>query len=431
MNWALGYKNKCVEAVEAVQVVKSGDKIFTSGNAATPYAILRALANRHDELRDVEVFHLLLMGDDPLSQPSMQGHFRHKSLFVGPADRTAVNEGRADYFPIFLYEIPRLFREQIELDLAIIHTSVPDDHGFVSLGVETAASKAAVESAKVVIAQVNDKMPRSLGDCFVHVSQIDKVVEVSEELPVLEKRESSGIETRIAHHIMPLVEDGATLQLGIGGIPDAVLSLLSDRQDIGIHTEMVSDGVMTAIEAGIVTNARKTLHPGKVIATFVLGSRQLYEYIDNNPLFEVHQVDYTNDPFIVARNDGIVAINSAIEVDLTGQVCSDSMGYRIYSGFGGQVDFIRGAARAKGGKPIIALPSTAKKGQISRIVPHLKEGAGVVTSRGDVHYVATEFGIVNLHGKSIRERVESLVRIAHPDFRQDLEMVAKQNNYLR
>ncbi|MFQ5706546.1 MAG: acetyl-CoA hydrolase/transferase family protein [bacterium] len=430
MKWIEDYKSKVCGAEEAVSLIKSGDKIYSSGNAATPYVILNALARRKDELERVEVFHLLLIGDDPLSGPEMQGHFRHKSLFVGPADRQAVNEGRADYFPIFLYEIPRLFREQIQLDVAIIHTSPPDDHGFVSLGVETAATKSAAETAKCVIAQVNEKMPRALGDCFVHVSRIHKIVESSEVLPTLEPKPNTEVEKQIARHIAPLIEDGTTLQLGIGGIPNAVLTLLQDRQDLGVHTEMVSDGVMSAVEAGTVTNARKTLHPGKVIATFVLGSRDLYEYINNNPLFELHQVDYTNDPFVVAQNDGIVAINSALEVDLTGQICSDSIGHKIYSGFGGQVDFIRGAARARGGRPIIALPATAKDGQITRIVPHLKEGAGVVTSRGDVHYVATEFGIAYLHGKSLRERAEALIGIAHPNYREELERYAKKINYL-
>ncbi len=429
MKWMEDYKSKRVSADEAVSIIKSGDKIFSSGNAATPYVLLNALAKRKDELKAVEVYHLLLMGDDPLSRPEMDGHFRHKSLFVGPADRQAVNDGRADYFPIFLYEIPRLFREQVQLDAALIQTSPPDDHGFVSFGVETAATKAAAETAKMVIAQVNEKMPRALGDCFLHVSRIAKIVEVSEELPTLNPKPASTVETRIAENIMTLIEDGATLQLGIGGIPDAVLSLLRDRKDLGIHTEMVSDGVMEAVEAGIVTNARKSLHPGKVIATFVLGSRRLYDYIHNNPLFELHQVDYTNDPFVVAQNEGIVAINSAVEVDLTGQVCSDSIGYTIYSGFGGQVDFIRGAARAKRGKPIIALPATAKNGRVSRIVSHLKEGAGVVTSRGDVHYIVTEYGIAYLHGKSLRERAEALIQIAHPDFRGELEQFAKERKY--
>ena len=430
MRWLEDYKNKKVTPEEAVGLVKSGDRLFTSGNAATPYAVLNALAERYEELKEVKVFHLLLMGDDPLSKPEMAGHFRHKSLFVGPADRQAVNEGRADYFPIFLYEIPQLFRDQIPLDVTIIQTSPPDDHGFLSLGVENAASKAAAETAKAVIAQVNDQMPRALGDCFLHISQVDKIVEVSAGLPTLEPRPSTKVEQQIARHVMPLIEDRSTLQLGIGGIPDAVLSLLRDRKDLGIHTEMVSDGVMEAVENGIVTNKYKTLHAGKVIGTFALGSSDLYRYLHNNPLFELHQVNYTNDPFVVAQNDGIVAINSAVEVDLTGQICSDSIGYTIYSGFGGQVDFIRGAARAKEGKPVIALPSTAKKGTISRIVPHLKEGAGVVTSRGDVHYVATEFGIANLHGKSLRSRAEALIQIAHPDFRSELEAFARERRLI-
>ncbi len=430
MRWLEDYKSKVVTAEEAAAVVKSDDRLYSSGNAATPYVILNALANRYQELQDVDVFHLLLMGDDPLSRPEMNGHFRHKSLFVGPADRQAVNEGRADYFPIFLYEIPQLFREQIQLDVTVIQTSPPDDHGFLSLGLETAASKAAAETAHLVIAQVNDKMPRSLGDCFLHISQVDKIVEVSADLPTLEPREATAVERQIAQNIMPMIEDRSTLQLGIGGIPDAVLALLSDRKDLGIHTEMVSDGVMHAVEKGVVTNKYKTLHPGKVVATFALGSTELYEYIHNNPLFELRQVDYTNDPFVVAQNEGIVAINSAVEVDLTGQVCSDSIGYKIYSGFGGQVDFIRGAARAKGGKPIIAIPATAKRGEVSRIVPHLKEGAGVVTSRGDVHYVVTEFGIAYLHGKSLRRRAEALISIAHPDFRSELEAFARERRLI-
>ena len=428
--WLTEYRSKVVSEEEAVSGIKNHDRIFTSGNAATPYKVLEALARRKDELRGVEVYHLLLMGDEPLSRPEMAGHFRHKSLFVGPADRLAVNEGRADYFPIFLYNIPRFLREQVVLDTAIIQVSPPDAHGFLSLGVETAATKAAVEAAKKVVAQVNERMPRTLGDCFIHVSQIDKIVEISSALPELPARMPSEIEKRIAESVMHLIQDGSTLQLGIGGIPDAVMSLLHDKKDLGVHTEMVSDGVMNAIEAGIITNARKTLHPGKVVGTFALGSNQLYEYLHNNPIFEMHPVDYTNDPFVAGRNHGLVAINSAVEVDLTGQVCSDSIGYSIYSGFGGQVDFIRGAARAKIGKPIIALPSTARSGTVSRIVPHLKQGAGVVTSRADVHYVATEYGTVNLHGKSLRERAEALIAIAHPDFRDQLEDCARSRKLL-
>ncbi len=430
MRWIEDYRSKLVKAEEAVALIKSGDKISISGNAAAPYVLLNALAQRKDDLKDVGVFTLLMLGENPLSKPDMRGRFRLKSLFVGPADRAAVNEGRADYYPIFLYEIPGLFRTQVQLDVAVIHTSLPDEHGFVSLGVETIATKAAAETAKVVIAQVNDRMPRVLGDCFLHVSRLSKIVEVSEPLPTLAPKPFSDVENQIAQHITTLIDDRATLQLGIGGIPDAVLALLKGKKDLGIHTEMVSDGVMRAIEDGIVTNAYKSLHPGKVIATFLLGSERLYEYSHNNPLFELHQVDYTNDPFVVARNDNMVSINSALEVDLTGQVCSDSIGYSIYSGFGGQVDFTRGAARAKGGKPIIALSSTAKNGQLSRIVPHLNEGAGVVTSRGDVHYVVTEYGIAYLHGKSLQERAKAMISIAHPNFREDLEKFAKSKKYL-
>lgn len=429
MKWMEDYKSKLVTAENAVALIKSGDKIYTSGNAAAPYVLVNALAQRKSELKDVSVFTLLIMGDDPLSKPEMRGHFRLKSLFVGPADREAVNEGRADYYPIYLYEIPGLFRTQVPLDVAVIHTSLPDEHGFVSLGVETIATKAAAETAKVVVAQVNERMPRVLGDCFVHVSRLSKIVEVSEPLPTLTPRPFSDVETQIARHIMTLIDDRATLQLGIGGIPDAVLALLKGKKDLGIHTEMVSDGVMQAIEDGIVTNAYKSLHPGKVIATFALGSERLYAYSHNNPIFEMHQVDYTNDPFVIARNDNMISINSALEVDLTGQVCSDSIGYEIYSGFGGQVDFTRGAARAKDGKPIIALPSTARNGKLSRIVPHLKEGAGVVTSRGDVHYVVTEYGITYLHGRSIGERARAMIDIAHPNFREELEKFARARKY--
>ncbi len=431
MSWIYQYREKVVSPEEAVSVVKSGDRIYMSGNAATPYILLNALARRKDELKNVEVTHVLLLGDDPLSGPEMEGHFRHRSLFVGPADRRAVNEGRADYVPIFLYEIPDLFSSGIlPIDVAIVHTSPPDEHGFLSFGVETVATKAAVENARTVIAQVNEKMPRVLGDAFVHISRVKKIVEVSEELPTLELGEFSEVEKKIGRSIADLVEDGSTIQLGIGGIPNAVLFFLKDKRDLGIHSEMCSDGMMEAIEAGVVTGSKKTLHKGKVIATFVMGTKKLYDYVDNNPIFELHPVNYTNDPFVIAQNEKMVAVNSALEVDLTGQVCSDSIGYQIYSGFGGQVDFIRGAARSKGGKPIIALRSTAKNDTISRIVPHLKEGAGVVTSRGDVHYVVTEYGVAFLHGKSIRERAEALIEIAHPKFREELRQFAREKHYI-
>jgi len=432
MTWVDEYKKKLVSAKEAVSSIKSGERVYISGNAATPYALMKALASRKEELKDIELVHVLLVGEDPLSSPEMFGHFRHNSLFVGPADRQAINEGRADYIPIFLHQIPNLFYSgQMPLDAALVHTSMPDEHGFMSLGVEVLASKAAIEKAKVVIAQVNEKMPRIHGDSFVHVSRVDKLVEISEDLPQLEKKPFTEVERKIGHSIASLIEEGSTLQLGIGGIPDAVLSALKGNMELGVHTEMVSDGVMDAIESGIITGTQKSFHPNKVILTFMLGSKKLYEYADNNPIFEAHPTDYTNHPFNVSQNDKMVAINSAIEVDLSGQVCSDSIGTYIYSGFGGQVDFIRGAAHSKGGKPIIALPSTAKQGNMSRIVPYLKQGAGVVTTRADVKYIITEYGVANLHGKNLQERTKALINISHPNFRDDLIKEAKNRNLLR
>jgi acyl-CoA hydrolase len=422
MNWLDQYKSKVVTVEEAVKVIKSNDRIFLSGNAATPLLLTNALAQRAPELSNVEVNHVLLFGDDPLSKPGMAHHFRHNSLFVGPGDRQSIADGISDYVPVHLSQIPSLFcDEYIPLDVALIHISPPDAHGFMSFGVECAASKAAAENAKIIIAQVNECMPRTLGDVFIHVSRVNKIVECS--IPILELRPTtaSDVETKIADYITQIIEDGATLQLGIGGIPDAVLARIEGKQHLGIHTEMISDGVVEAIEKGIITSQKKTLHPGKVIATFVMGTKRLYDYVHNNPLFELHPCDYTNNPFIIAQNDKMVAINSCIEVDITGQVCSDSIGAKIYSGFGGQVDFIRGAANSKGGKPIIALPSTTKHGTLSRIVPQLKPGAGVVTSRADLHYVVTEYGIASLHGKNLHQRAEALIAIAHPTFRSELE----------
>lgn len=431
MSWYEDYKKKCCSSEEAVSVVKSNDRIYFSGNAATPFQLREALAQRKDELQDVEISHVLLLGDDPLSKPGMEGHFRHNSLFVGPADRKAVNQGRADYIPVFLYEIPRLFYSGLlPVDVALVHLSPPDEHGFLSFGTECLSSKAAVDTAKIVVAQVNDQMPRTLGDSFIHISRINKVVEISKELPELDIPPITDLEKQIGAYIAGLVEDYSTIQLGIGGIPNAALKALFDRKDLGVHTEMASDGIMEAIEAGVITGAKKTLHPRKVVATFYMGTKKLYDFVDNNPIFETHPTEYTNHPFVVAKNDKMVAINSAIEVDLTGQVCADSIGTRIYSGFGGQVDFIRGAAQSKDGKPIIALPAATKDGKISKIVPTLQLGAGVVTTRADVHYVVTEFGVVYLHGKNLRQRAEALINIAHPDFRQWLEQEAKKRKLL-
>ncbi len=431
MTWLDLYKRKVRSPKDAVSLIESGNRVYYGGNAAIPMALVRALAEDHDALHDVQLNHVLLLGDDPLSKPEMEGHFRHNSLFVGPADRKAVNEGRADYVPIFLHHIPRLFNEGIiSLDVAMVMVSPPDEHGFMSLGVETMAAQAACANARKVIVQVNPRMPRVLGDAFLHVGRVDAIVEHEEALPELLAKPISDVERQIGAHILPLIEDGSTLQMGIGGIPDAVYESMDGLKDIGVHTEMLSDGCMKAIERGIITGRKKTLHPGKVIITFALGSQSLYEFLDNNPLIEAHPCDYVNDPWVVAQNENMVAINSAIEVDLTGQVCSDSIGPRIYSGFGGQVDFIRGAARAKNGKPVIALPSTARRGEQSRIVPMLKEGAGVVTTRADVHYVVTEFGAAHIFGKNLRERCEALIQIAHPDFRDELEQQAKERGLL-
>lgn len=427
MNWLPHYMVKVVSPDEAVTTVKSGDRIFISGNAATPLLLTHALARRAGELRGVEVNHVLLLGEDPLAKPGMEASFRHNSLFVGPADREAIADGRSEYVPVHLSDIPALFTEQvIPLDVAFIHVSPPDEHGFMSYGVECAATKAAAESARIVVAQVNERMPRTLGDDFIHVSRVHKIVECSEPLLTLSPKPATDLEMKIAGHIATLITDGATMQLGIGGIPDAVLKLLDGRQHLGIHTEMVSDGVVEAIEKGIVTNAKKSIHRGKVIATFILGSNELYGYVDNNPLFELHPCNYTNNPFVISQNDNQVAINSAIEVDITGQVCSDSIGPKIYSGFGGQVDFIRGASYSKGGKPIIALPSTTKNDTISRIVPRLTPGAGVVTSRADVHYVVTEYGVAALHGKNLRQRADALLAIAHPSHQAELERALRK-----
>jgi acyl-CoA hydrolase len=431
MSWSDDYQAKRRTAAEAVQLIRSGDRVYYAGNAAIPYALVRALAERHGELENVQLNHVLLIGEDPLSTPEMARHFRHNSLFVGPADRQAVNDGRADYVPIFLHQIPRLFRDRIvPLDVAMLHASLPDEHGFMSLGVETLASMAACQAAKTVIVQVNERMPRVLGDCFVHVNRVNAIVEHTEPLPELTLPPATEVERSIARHVIGLIRPGDTIQMGIGGIPDSVFEAMEGDLELGVHTEMISDGAMRAIERGVVTGTRKSLHPGKVIITFALGTERLYDFLDNNPLIEAHPVNYVNDPEVASRNDNLVAVNSAIEVDLTGQVCSDSIGSYIYSGFGGQVDFIRGAARSRGGRPIIALPSTAKGGLMSRIVPCLKEGAGVVTSRADVHWVVTEHGAVNLFGKNLRERAEALIAIADPRFHDDLERAARERRLL-
>lgn len=437
MEWLRRYRSKLVSAAEAVHVIKSGQRVYVHPGCAMPEVLVDAMCARYQDLVDVEVIHLLTVGRTRYSSPEMEAHFRHNALFIGKNVRQAVNDGRADFTPIFLGEIPNLFYQGIlPIDVALIHVSPPDKHGFCSFGVGVECTKAAAEVAKIVIAQVNNCMPRTLGDCFIHVDKITHVVEADvplRELPQVDHDtppEEKEIYRRIGRNIAEMVEDGSTLQLGIGSIPDAVLSCLHDRRDLGLHTEMFADGVVKLVEEGVITNEKKSIHRGKIISSFVLGSRALFDFIDNDPMIEFHPSNYVNDPFIIARNDNMVAINSALQVDLTGQVCADSIGQSFYSGYGGQLDFMRGASRSKGGKPIIALPATAKNGSISRIVPILSPGAGVTTSRGDVHYVVTEFGVAALYGKTIRERARALINIAHPKFREQLEEYAFTNKFL-
>ncbi len=432
MSWQDHYRKRTKTAAEAVAELRTGERIFIGSNAAEPQTLVNALTESADHVDHAEIVHIMTMGTAPYSDAKFEKRFRHNAFFIGANVREAVNACRADYTPIFLSEIPALFRNgQLTLDHALVMVSPPDAHGYCSLGVSVDVVKAAVESARHIIAEVNVRMPRTLGDSFLHVSRIDSFVHSDSPLLELPSQPQTDAARRIGRNVADLIEDGATLQMGIGGIPDAVLECLMTKQDLGIHTEMFSDGVMKLVEAGVVTGRRKSLRFGKIVTSFCMGARALYDFVDNNPSIEFLPTEYVNDPFIISRNDNMVAINGAIEVDLTGQVCSDSVGERFYSGIGGQVDFMRGAARSKGGKPVMVLPSTANLrdgSTLSRIVATLKPGAGVVTSRGDVHYVVTEWGTAYLHGKCIRERALALIRIAHPDFRGELMAAARARN---
>jgi acyl-CoA hydrolase/RimJ/RimL family protein N-acetyltransferase len=430
-DWKERFKSKVRSADAAVAMIESGSHIFIGSGAAEPQELVAALVRHAERVFGTEIVHIMTLGLAPYVEPKWGENFRHNALFIGPNVREAVAQGRADYTPIFLGEIPRLFeRGRVPIDVALIEVSPPDRHGYCSYGVSTDVVKPGTEAARFVIAEVNVQMPRALGDSFVHVDDIDYLVPV--DYPILEAMsgEPDAIARTIGKHIASLVEDGSTLQMGIGTIPDSVLYGLRDKKDLGIHTEMFSDGMMHLVELGVITNMKKTLHKGKVVAAFCMGSRRLYEFVDNNPLIEFHSVAHTNDPFVIAQNDKMVSINSALEVDLTGQVCADSLGEYFYSGIGGQVDFVRGAARSKGGKPIIALPSTAADGTVSRITAQLKLGAGVVTSRGDVHYIVTEWGIAYLHGLTIQQRALALISIAHPKFRPGLIREAKRLKFI-
>lgn len=418
---------RLVSSEEAVASIGDGDTVFVHGGAATPAALLAALAGRAPELTGVTTVGLHLEGPCPHLEPGMEDHIRHRALFIGPNAREAVNEGRADYVPIFLSDIPRLFsRGILPLDAAFINVSPPDAHGFCSLGTSVDATLAAVRSATTVIAQLNPSMPRTLGDSFVHVDQIDLAIEVDQpphEHPVVP---ISEVERRIGAHVAELVPDGATLQLGIGAIPAAVGEALRGKRDLGVHTELFTDTVVDLVECGALTGAAKEINRGKIVSAFVLGTRRLYDFIHDNPMIEMRPVDYTNDTAVIRRFRRMVAVNSAIEIDLSGQVVADSIGRRLYSGVGGQMDFIRGAALAEEGRAIIALPSTADGGSASRIVASLREGAGVVTTRAHVRTVVTEWGVAELFGRSMAERARALIAIAHPDFRDDLRLAARR-----
>lgn len=431
MNWVELYQQKLASAERAMEWIHSGDRVYVHPGCAAPAVLTEALLQRAPALHDVEILHLLTFGKADYTLPQYDGHFRHNGLFLGANVRDAVAAGRADYTPIMLSEIEKLFCSgELPLDVVMMQLSPPDEYGYMSLGVGVDCTLNAARCSRHVIAEVNRRMPRTLGDSFLHVSKVSAIVETDRPLLELKPEPFSDLQRRIGEHVATLIPDGATLQVGIGGIPDAVLSYLGDKHDLGIHSEMCSDGVIPLIESGVITGDRKSIHRGKIVVGFVLGTEKLFRFIHENPMFELHPTQYTNDPFIIAQNDRMVAINSAIQVDLTGQVCADSIGTRPYSGFGGQLDFIRGAGRSKGGKPIITLPSTAKSGAVSRIVPRLDPGAGVVTTRADVHYVVTEYGVAYLHGKTLRQRAEALIAIAHPSFRDELYDFAAQVHYL-
>jgi len=432
MSWEADYKHKMRSADDALSCVQSGMRVYIQPGCAEPETLVEALMRRGPEVYDVEIVHMMTMGCAPYVAPEMAGHFRHNAMFIGPNVREAINDGRADYTPIYLSEIEDLFISgAMPIDVALIEVSPPDSHGFCSFGVGVDTTLTAAKCARYVVAQVNNQMPRTYGDSFIHVNEIDSIVESSRPLCAMKTHPVTDLHVAIARNVAGLIDDGAVLQTGIGGIPDAVLPFLMDRKDLGVHSELVADGVIPLIEAGVLTGARKNFKPRKIILGFALGTPALFDFLDNNPIFEFHPTAYTNDPLLIARNDNMVAINSALQIDLTGQVCSDSIGNQFYSGIGGQVDFLRGAAHSKGGKPIIAISSTAKNGAISRIVPTLSPGAGVVTSRGLVRYVVTEYGVAYLHGKSIRERAKALIEVAHPKFREELYRYCETTKWLQ
>jgi len=430
-DWKEKYKEKIRAASSAMKLVKSGDRVFVGTGCGQPQHLVHALVEHSSHIYDAHIVHLLTMGTAPYAQEQFREKFKMNSFFIADNVRDALHKGIGDYTPIFLSEIPFEFESgRIPIDVALVSVTPPDASGLCSLGVSVDIVKSAAANARYVIAQVNSNMPRTFGDSFLHVNSIDVLVPCDEGVIEIPTPELDDTLRSIGQNVARLVEDGSTIECGIGRIPQALVEFLKDKKDLGIHTEMFSDWIIDLIECGAVTCAKKTINRGKVVASFCMGSRRLYDYVDNNPFFEFYPTEYVNDVNIISEHEKMVGINVGLEIDLTGQVCSDSLGYRFYSGIGGQIDFIRGSARSRGGKAIIAMPSTARDGKVSRIVPHLTEGAGVVTTRGDVHYVVTEYGVAYLHGKSIRERVLDLINIAHPKFRKDLLKAAKANNYI-
>jgi 4-hydroxybutyrate CoA-transferase len=421
MNDVMDWTSKLSSPAEAIKVIKDNDHVVFSHAAAVPGLVSRELAARKEDYHGVRVYHMLSLGEGEYLQPGLEAHFRHVTNFAGANSRQAIAEGRADFLPCFFKDVPGMLGSVFPVDVAVIQVSPPDDEGFCSFGVSCDYTKPAAGKASTIIAEMNEHMPRVGGDNKIHLSAIDRVIPCAYPLPEIPPPRITGVEEEIGRHCASLVEDGATLQLGIGAIPDAVLLFLKDKRDLGIHTEMFSDGVVDLVEAGVITGRRKTLHPGKLVATFLMGTRRLYDFVDRNPAVELYPVDYVNDPWIIAKNDKMVSINSCIEVDLTGQVASESIGLAQFSGTGGQVDYVRGAALSRGGKSIMAMPSTAARGTKSRIVPFLTGGAAVTTSRADVDHVITEHGIARLKGQTLRQRAESLIRIAHPAFRESLQ----------
>jgi len=431
-NWQRKYATMVESPEHAVSHIRSGQRVFIGTGCAQPQELVNALTDRARELTDVEIVHMLTLGEAPYADEELAENFRVNSFFIAENVRDVIQEGRGDYTPIFLSDVPRLFRSgQLPLDAALIQVTPPDERGMCSLGISVDIVKSAAENAGLVIAQVNPQMPRTLGDSFIHVHDMDVLVAVDTPLLEIEHPEPTEVTRRIGEHVAALVEDGSTVGVGVGRISQAVLAFLGDKKDLGIHTSVFTDTIIDLVESGVITGARKSVDRGKIVASFALGTRRLYDYIDNNPTFAFHPTEYVNDPNLISRQHKQMAINVALEVDLTGQVCSDSLGTEFYSGLGGQVDFTRGAARSSGGKAIIALPSTAQSGEVSRIVATLTRGAGVVVSRGDVHYVVTEYGVAYLHGESVQERALALISIAHPKFRTDLLHQAIEDKFVR